>query len=171
MTKMSAAVKYAHDSGYRVTDDGRALSPRLKERKLYKLGSHAPLYYAFGVAYCGSIVMVPVHRLSAYQKYGNEIFCNGVHVRHLDGNSLNNNVDNLAIGNASDNMMDIPRETRVANAKHASSFNARTDWKEIDYDREAGMSYRQLCRKHGVSKSTLSYRYGISSQAREKKIA
>jgi len=53
-----------------------------------------------------------VHRLVAYQKYGNHLFdfeC----VRHLDGNKLNNQPENISVGSMSQNMLDIPVKKRI----------------------------------------------------------
>ena len=41
---------------------------------------------------------VKVHRLVAYQKFGDALFEEGIEVRHLDNNKLNNSEDNIALG-------------------------------------------------------------------------
>jgi len=51
------------------------------------------------------------HRMVAYQKYGDTLF-NYECVRHLDGNKLNNQPENIDVGSMSENMMDVPVKTR-----------------------------------------------------------
>ena len=100
-------------------------------------------------------IVIQVHKLQAYQKFGNKVFEKGIQVRHLDNNSLNNSWNNIDIGTQSQNMMDIPKEKRIQKARN----NIKYDWSEIDKDRENGMSYKKLTEKYGVKKGTLSYRY------------
>lgn len=38
-------------------------------------------------------------------------------MRHLDGNSLNNSIDNIEIGSWTDNRLDIKKEIRTSLAK------------------------------------------------------
>lgn len=103
-----------------------------------------------------------VHRLQAFQKYGDAIFGEGIVVRHLDGNRFNNSSENILIGTARDNIMDMPAETRKRKARIAANHNPSKHPEEIvleiKKDRAAGMTYRQLMRKYGIrSKGTISY--------------
>lgn len=116
--------------------------------------------YNFTIRYYGKRVTISVHKFIAYLKYGDEIFNEGIEVRHLDGNSLNNVWDNIAIGTHSENMMDIPEKNRIKKAINASNKVRRfsdDEVKEILFNKEAGMSYNKLCIKYNTSKSTLSY--------------
>lgn len=58
-----------------------------------------------------------LHKFVAYQLFGEEAF-NKV-VRHLDGNVLNLNKNNIKLGTHSDNNLDKPKEKRIAAAKKA----------------------------------------------------
>lgn len=58
-----------------------------------------------------------VHRFQAYVKYKDLIYKEKICVRHLDGNSLNNSIDNIEIGSWTDNRLDIKKEIRTSLAK------------------------------------------------------
>lgn len=68
---------------------------------------------------------VPVHKVIAYAIWGEESFKEGIEVRHLDGDRMNNTAKNLALGTCSDNMMDKPSEVRKRIATIASMARAR----------------------------------------------
>jgi len=149
---------YAVEKGYHADDKGIVFSPY---GRILKLQLTNDGYYSFTVKKYGRSVGVKVHRLVAYQKYGDAMFEEGIVVRHLNGNPLDNSKDNIAIGTASDNMMDKSKEVRVAMATKAG--RSKTDnyeefWKMVkeEYDR-GGISYNELAKKYNKSKSTLSY--------------
>lgn len=118
------AEKVAFERGCRVID-GKIYSWTGKERKF---DTSPKGYPRFGIK-CGSRTDgtrrhydVMVHRLVAYQKYGNSIYEEGIEVRHLDDNPLNFFEHNIAIGTHSDNMLDIPKEKRKKMAKHGIKY-------------------------------------------------
>jgi hypothetical protein len=99
---------------------------------------------------------IPVHRLQAYQKFGDTIFDKNVVVRHLDGNPQNNSYENIGIGTQSENMYDIPKEKRIAHAKHASSFNILYDAEKVKEFYYNCKSYKLTMEQFNIpSKSTL----------------
>lgn len=116
---------------------------------------------------------IGIHNFVAYQKFGNKIFDNDgktVHIRHLDGNQLNNLDDNIGIGSPSENMMDKSKETRLRTAISASYKNRRFTDEEVELiknDRRLGFTYKQLCEKYNTSKSTLSFLFNNSHYGRE----
>jgi hypothetical protein len=83
-------------------------------------------------------------------------------VRHIDGNPLNNTWDNIEIGTASENMMDIPKEIRIATATNAS-FSRKAKYSEekilkIKELHKNGWSYKEIMKELGISsKGTISY--------------
>ena len=77
-------------------------------------------------------------------------------VRHLNGDSYDNQLYNIELGTIKDNYMDRPKE---AYRREKRDSKARRDWDLIDADRSEGMGYSSLNRKYGVSKGCLSYRY------------
>lgn len=60
-------------------------------------------------------IIVRIHRLVAYHKYGDVIFNKNVMVRHLDDDKLNFKESNIAIGNHKDNYYDMTLEKRIGN--------------------------------------------------------
>ena len=160
MSKRKQNTILAYESGYKVLEDGRVISPKGRCLKLSKIGGNYP-YYFFSFRYNGDRLIAPVHLLCAYQKFGEKaLMCECI--RHLDGNSLNNAYDNIAIGTSSDNAKDIPEEVRKRSATIAShSFIMK--WNEEDvikikeyYNR--CHSYKETMNKFGIlSKSSLHF--------------
>jgi len=154
LSKTDEYIIEAKKKGYYVDKLGNVYS---KNKKLSL--TLAQDRYKFAIRFYGQRVVVPVHRFIAYLKYGNKLF-EGLDVRHLNGDSLDNSWDNLKLGTHSDNMMDIPKERRIQRAIHASKKNRRFDdvtVKKILEDKKKGMTYNKLCEKYNTSKSTLSY--------------
>lgn len=109
--------------GYWVTDDGKVLSKRGRQRKLYL---HRNGYFYFSIATDKGSRGVPVHVLVAVIKYGHEaVFRPGIQVRHLDNNAQNNAFINIAIGTATQNQQDIPAERRGARIRKAYNTRGR----------------------------------------------
>ena len=106
------------DSGYLCTSDGLVVSPN---NHLMTLRENEKGYLTFRYAND----RVKVHRLQAYQLFGEALFAPGILVRHLDGNKKNNHADNIAIGTSSDNQLDIPEEQRVARASYVGKASAK----------------------------------------------
>jgi hypothetical protein len=96
----------------------------------------------------------------AYQKYKEMALSNGIQVRHLNGESLDNSYHNISIGTQSENQMDIPSQIRYDRSSRAGSAASPHNWAEIDEYRNAGASYGDILKRYGVPKGTLSYRYG-----------
>lgn len=151
--------KIAKEKGYYINDQGEAFS---KTKKL-KLHYYTPypkssIYYYFKVKVNNKNVKIMVHRLQAYQKYGDELFNDGIVVRHLNGISTDNSVENIGIGTQQENMLDIPKELRVVRAKHASSFAQKHNHKEIYEYYLKVKSYNKTMEKFNISsKGTMSY--------------
>lgn len=141
-------VKITHDKGYRITKTGGILNPKGEPLK-----GATSVYVHIGVRIGGKRKKCKVHRLQAYQKFGDKMFEDGVVVRHLDGNPLNNSWDNIAIGTHSDNMMDMSKEVRLAKALHATSFVRK-------HDKTAVYEFYQKCRSY---KKTMA-EFNISSK-------
>lgn len=115
-------------------------------------------------------IPIQVHRLAALDLFGPQILYNRkIVVRHLDGNSHNNNWSNLATGSARDNCMDRPSWQRMAHSLRAAFFNRKHDQLALEI-REAYatgfFSYKDLTEKYGIGKSMLSY---ILSKTAKKK--
>jgi len=122
MNKTTQCLLHAYEKGYRCTPEGHVISPKETTLKLYK---NQYGYCMFSIS-IGEIHhkpisrAIPVHRLQAYQKFGDACFEKGIHIRHLNGVQDDNRVDNIGIGSVSDNMMDKLPEDRMRTAINAS---------------------------------------------------
>jgi len=154
LSKKDQTVKLAFEKGYRVIN-GVPTNPRGKALK--------------GSIECGYWFIKPFkhlsnisfHRLAAYQKYGNLIFNKEKEVRHLDGNSLKNNENNIDLGTHQENMLDqLPRNRFKKSIKAANRKRRFTD-EEIDQIRTDYLntrSYKLVMEKWNISsKGTLYY--------------
>jgi hypothetical protein len=164
--KTTQAIKIANEKGYKVEKDGTVISPSGKKRKLQKSSTG---YNRFNVS-IGDSKRFPigVHKLQAYQKFGDNALEEDVHVRHLNGNPLDNTYDNIAIGTCRENILDREALSRSNQAKHASSYRKSTLPEEtlslIKQEYKNGKSYNELHKQFGISKSTLSYHLSESAK-------
>lgn len=143
--------------GYRISDDGKAYNPDGKELKGYIRRGYPSLAFRLN---SGRIVAVNFSRLQAYQKYGDKIYEDGIVVRHLNNNKLDNSWDNIAIGTEHDNRMDNPPEDRLKYAINASLKANKYDKEFVDEIRQRhieGWSYNKIREHYGLPKSTISY--------------
>ena len=101
-----------YEGFYEVSDQGRVRSvdrmvhnprglDRLMRGRVLKRQTSNNGYYTVGLSKLGKPAMHPVHRLVAYTFLGTRP--DGHHVRHLDGNPLNNRLENLAYGTPQEN--------------------------------------------------------------------
>lgn len=103
--------RVAKEKGYTVNEFGVVYSPI--SGKPLKLQATRKGYFRFAPAKDKRTpIHCEVHRFVAYHKFGDAIYGEGIHVRHLDCNHRNNNWSNIGIGTASQNMMDKPAWVR-----------------------------------------------------------
>ena len=151
--KFSRLEEIAHNRGYRMDEKGIVNSNKTKN-----IGSIYKGYHHFSIKVEGKTRNIRSHRLLAYQKYGEEIYKPGIVVRHLDGNSTNNNASNIAIGTYSDNVMDMPKKVRMARALHATSFIKIHDHDKIRAFHRIHRSYKKTMETFDISsKGTLNF--------------
>lgn len=145
----------AHAKGYVVTKEGKVIGVNGNELSL----NYYEGYYRFNFRDLdGKTRYITVHRMQAYQKFGDKMFEDKMLVRHLDGNSKNNSWDNIGIGNNSDNMMDISPEIRLAKAMHATSFTRKYDKETVKAYYNENKSYKQTMEHFNItSKGTLHF--------------
>jgi len=99
-----------------------------------------------------------VHRLQAYQKYGEDIYKKGIVCRHLNGNPLDNSIDNIAIGTQQDNAMDRNKQDRIAHAKLATSYWRKYNANNVKDFYKKVKSYKRTMAEFNISsKGTLHY--------------
>jgi hypothetical protein len=171
MNKSNRLLKAAFERGYRVNERGEVVSPKGRVRK--------PQQHLKKCGYCVAIFTVDdregtsyplrVHRLLAYQMFGDRVFEPGIEVRHLDGNSLNNTPENIALGTPSQNALDRPpidRRLHASVAGKAQSPHTDETWAAVRADRAAGMGYKKLRAKYGIGLSTLSFQLSKTAKRR-----
>lgn len=150
----SKGLVLAIQKGYSITADGTILNPSGKELS----GCVRNGYLTFCIQCENRTVNVPVHRLQAYQKYGNKIFLEAIVVRHKDSNKLNNLPDNILIGNDSANFTDTPKQLRSEWARNTSICRKYSDAeiKDIRTMLGLGINRKEICCKYNVSNKELS---------------
>lgn len=153
MTKQEEITRLSKEKGYYVDKKGDVFN---KDGKSISLSSNnkGTGYKSFNIRVNGSNPTRSfVHRLQAFQKFGDVIFKEDMVIRHLNGDSLDNSFENIGIGTLSDNMLDIPKEKRVLNAS-----NPKHDHEKIIQDFKNGYKYKEIMEKYGItSKGTVSF--------------
>lgn len=139
--------------GYLVAETGRVFSLRLtggqKPTELQaRPGSGGYLRVAIRVK--GHTRSAPLHRILALTFIGPAPFADA-HVRHLDGDPLNNSLNNLAWGSAADNMQDMIRHGRTLRGR--LNHNAKLT---------AEQANEIASQKGRVSTAVLAKRFGVS---------
>jgi len=135
----------AHLAGYKVLNSV-LFSPSGRRMKT----QNSKGYLMFTACFSGQKKGILLHRLIAYQKYGSDIYVDGVVVRHIDGNSLNNSPSNLILGSASDNMMDMPKDLRIKKALIATSHVRKYNKDEVRIFHESSPSYKATMDRFGI---------------------
>jgi len=149
--------KIAYNKGYRATGNGDVIGVRGKPLSLILDTKGYPSFYQ---RIGGVTRRTSVHRLVAYQKFGEAMFEAGIEVRHLDNNRQNNSWDNIAIGTKRENTMDVPlsvRRRNAINAGRANSSLSKTDVRNIRGRLASGATYREIMEEYNIAKSTVSY--------------
>lgn len=146
--------KLAVNKGYKVDREGRCFGPRGKIlQPMIKKNGNTP-YYTIAISAVGGAYKLKVHRLQAYQKFGDKIFEPGIQVRHLDNNSLNNSFDNLELGTAKQNFDDLTEDMKssMSQRRHSLGPYLRVD---ICKKRLDGISISDLAKEYNVSEGTI----------------
>ena len=161
LSKTNEFVRLAYEKGYRVIN-GEVISPFTGKPRKLRVHTHKSGYkkYLFTIGEKGkSSYPVEVHKLLAYQKYGDRIFDPEVEIRHLDNNSLNNSEDNIDIGSKSQNKFDMPEGQRRELSINASVVNRKfTDAETNTIRRYHNGSYKDTMEMFDISsKGTLHY--------------
>lgn len=140
------------ERGYRISDDGLVFSKTGKQLKLRLNSKYLKFSFHISVNKKKIVKSIPVHRLQAYKKFGEIIFMDGIQVRHLDNNKLNNSWDNLSVGNNSDNQLDIPKELRSATLKNLGADKIKHI---IELYSTGTFGYQKLAKQYDVSFCTI----------------
>ena len=160
LSKRNKLEEIVFQKGYTIDDDGNVYNPSGTKLSLtLKNGYYALSVKCKELGYSDS-KKVKVHRLQAYKQFGNKIYEDDIVVRHLDGNSLNNRKDNIAIGTQRDNIYDMTSEARRAKsmngAKGATKYS-QSFVEKIRQEYASGKKYKQISEEYGLAKSTISF--------------
>ena len=104
-------IKTAIEKGYFINDAGEVVSKLGCIRKEYHMRNG---YNQFNIYHDKKAKGVATHVLAAAIKFGLDAICNGLQVRHMDGNKQNNRLSNINIGTPQENQLDIPAVIRSA---------------------------------------------------------
>jgi hypothetical protein len=92
----------AYEKGYRVID-GKLFNPKGKELKP-RINNNG--YPGTTIRFNGKSKNLPVHKLAAFQKFGDAVFQDKIEVRHLNDNKLDFSLPNIEIGTHQQNHLD-----------------------------------------------------------------
>lgn len=148
----------AAEKGYYVNSLGDAFSKAGK--KVGTRGDDPYMYIGIRINK-KKVIKVYIHRLQAYQKYGEKIYQENLEVRHLNGKSLDNSYENISIGTALENCLDKPKHVRLSTslnaAQYAKVYSDQDVLKMIEMHNN-GSSYKEIMNTFGInSKGTMSY--------------
>lgn len=133
ISKSQQYVIHAHKIGYRVLECGTVVSSRGRIRKVRK-GTNG--YPRFNVKLEGKAVQVEVHRLAAFQLFGQDTFTNGLVVRHLNDDKNDSSHKNLKLGTHAENLQDSYR-----NGKRKSKMKSTKTDMTFLLDRSGSMHF------------------------------
>jgi hypothetical protein len=150
-------------AGYRVDDRGIVYSPYGRPIRT-TMGTGKSWYFRYFTARIESdsrtVYKVPVHRLAAYQRYGEAALRRGVVSFHEDGDTTNCAPSNMLIGSRTDRMMRRPAQERREHGLRGATVRRKlTDDQVLDLRRRwaAWESLTRLAADFGLSQSTVSY--------------
>jgi len=153
------AICYAAQVGYQF-ERGEIRHPDRTYALKLRCDKHGYRYFRVRPVGWSKAPMVYVHRYVAYLKFGEKLFDSEIVVRHLDGDKLNNSVDNIAIGTQRQNALDRPEIERLEHAKVAGKARRRlskSQAEQLRIDQRNGASYSELQERYGVSRGTVSH--------------
>jgi len=139
----------AYERGYRVTKEGQLIGLSNKVVGCDNSKGYEKIHICINKKYKNLLT----HRLQAYQKYGNKLYEDGIMVRHLNGNSLDNSWGNIAIGTYRDNSMDIPKEIRIKRAISAGKAGIKYPKEfvlKLKEEYKLVKNYRKLGKKYDI---------------------
>jgi len=149
--------------GYRVTEAGVLLNPagrpRIPHLAAKTKKAAQVLYASISVKIDGKHRSCKVHQLAAYQKFGDAAFAGGTQVRHLNGDSTDNRLENIGIGSVSDNAFDKAPEVRRHAALAAAASRRKLTQEQVlrlVEMRRAGATLAACAQEFGLFKSTVS---------------
>lgn len=160
--------KVAYEVGYRVNDEGEVFNPVGMKLKVTSVNNKR--YPQVNFKYKDKKYYVRMHRIAAYCFYGEEMFEEGIVVRHLNDDKSDLSRQNIALGTQAENMADMSKESKLISSEKKRAYAIKnriipprnvkiSDEKipEIVNLLDRGWSYRKLADKYDVHHSTIYY--------------
>ena len=170
MTLREKVLRKFFELGYYISKDGEIYN----SNDMFLKGwiSENYKYFSMRIDGCKSPKKVAIHRLQAYQKYGDNIFQKGIVVRHLNGNSLDNSWNNIDIGTQSDNMRDRSKEDLKnhaikASKKRQDKIRTQEERYKIYEKLRNNTPYNAIIQENNISRGTLSFMKNKSYEYQE----
>jgi len=167
-SKHDRGILVAYEKGYRVTNDGRLLNPEGAPLKVNPTDKKR--YPTFSIKLAGESFYIRSHRFAAYCFYKDELFKEGILVRHLNDDRSDISKENIKLGTQVENMADIPidklklmsqkkRDWCLKNNKRPPLRRKLTDEQDAEIVRRlsAGESTRSIAKDFDVHHSTIQY--------------
>lgn len=156
LSKSNYFVKEIIKKGYRVIDN-KLYNPKGKRLSLHMHKN----YYMHNFSLNKEKCTLGIHKIVAFQKFGDKMFKKNIVIRHLNSNSFDNSINNIEIGTQSQNVMDMDEVIRKEKAKKAASYIRKYSdefIKKIKKYYEKVKSYKKVMVKFNIkSKGTLHY--------------
>lgn len=157
LSKTNLLTIYAYEKGYRVVGD-KIFNPKGIE---LKISDNYKGYPKITISIKRKTSTLPIHKLVAYQKFGELMFKKGIQVRHLNGNKYDFSNSNIEIGTQCQNRQDIPIEKRKEIGFKSNFKNRKLSKQQADQIRN---NYFSLKNKWGFITRT-ALEYNISNAA------
>jgi hypothetical protein len=155
MSESNLFLVEAYNRGFRVSDCGKFIKTARNKRPQVAFEKGYPI---INVRIGKKTMKVPWHRIQAMQKYGEELFKEGIVVRHKNSIKTDCSTGNILIGTMADNNMDKPAEDRLKYALNAASYIRKYQASEVKEFYSQNKSYKKTMEKFGISsKGTLHF--------------
>lgn len=144
---ISNNIKIVYDKGYRVNEDGNVINPK---GKILKTNINAGGYPSVGLYINKKSFLLLIHRLKAYQKFGDVMFDKGIVVRHLNDIKTDNSFDNIAIGTKQDNYNDRCKDSLYSLHTNIGLSRRKYNAEEIKSFKESGATNKEIMLKFNL---------------------
>lgn len=159
LSKKNKLVLETFQEGYDISKEGWLIRKDGSIKKEFRVGKNGYLFVSLRLP-LDKRGQVSIHKLQAYKKFGESMFKPNMVVRHIDGDKLNNNYENISIGTQSENQLDRCSEDlklhsiKAARKKQDSirPLKTRLEIYEMIYK---GLSTREIMNKYSIAKSTI----------------
>ena len=152
----------AYQRGYRVSEEGKLYGTKGQELPIKLRSTQA--YPIRQVSINGKKKNYSVHRLAAYCFYGDNLFVDGITVRHLNGDVLDCSKKNIALGTIRENHMDKCPKVRSNSARIASESRKDFTMKSLRKLSDSQAREVKILLKEGIDGVSISKRFGVSDE-------